>query len=225
MEYREGRKEITKEINRKYHENNRERMNAKSRAYNPGYQAENKEKIAKKSKEWRDSNKEAISLKDKKYREKNKEKLSQTRRKYREKNKEIISEKKRKYHIENPHIKAASRLRRENRLLEVGMRWEEEKTALVARTFYKEARELEKLTGIEWEVDHKYPISGEVVSGLHVHNNLQVIPAWLNGHKKNAFILTESDEWVGYLERVNPELYKSIEEFVPMVCEINNRFL
>lgn len=104
------------------------------------------------------------------------------------------------------------------------MKWEEEKTSIVARELYREAGRLREVTSEDWAVDHMYPISGKNVSGLHVHSNLQVIPARLNEHKNNKFILTQPDEWVEYLRKHDPELFKKVEAIIPEVCEINNRF-
>lgn len=41
--------------------------------------------------------------------------------------------------------------------------------------------------GIEVEVDHVVPLQGEVVCGLHVHDNLQIIPTAMNRAKSNGF--------------------------------------
>jgi hypothetical protein len=40
-------------------------------------------------------------------------------------------------------------------------------------------------TKIKWHVDHIEPLSGKVVSGLHVAQNIQVIPAAFNMYVKN----------------------------------------
>lgn len=54
--------------------------------------------------------------------------------------------------------------------------------------FYKEARKLTRLHGIQFHVDHIIPLQGRLVSGLHVQNNLQIITASENYSKNNTFI-------------------------------------
>lgn len=55
--------------------------------------------------------------------------------------------------------------------------------------FYKEAQRLTSETGIKHEVDHKIPLHGKLVSGLHVPNNLQVLTAYDNAVKHNHFTI------------------------------------
>lgn len=55
------------------------------------------------------------------------------------------------------------------------------------RSFYDEARRLTIETGVEHHVDHDIPLQGKLVSGLHVHNNLQILTGSENSRKKNRF--------------------------------------
>lgn len=52
---------------------------------------------------------------------------------------------------------------------------------------YELAAYRSKLFGVSWEVDHILPLRGNLVSGLHVPANLQVIPAVVNRAKTNRF--------------------------------------
>jgi len=55
------------------------------------------------------------------------------------------------------------------------------------RAVYAEAHRLTIETGIEHHVDHDLPLQGELVSGLHVETNLQILTAAENIRKRNHF--------------------------------------
>ena len=65
---------------------------------------------------------------------------------------------------------------------------------------FQEAHDLRQMrneqTGILWHVDHMIPMQAISVCGLHVWNNIQLIPAIMNMKKKNNMLFTEPGEWL-----------------------------
>lgn len=55
------------------------------------------------------------------------------------------------------------------------------------RAIYIKARQLTIETGIKHEVDHIIPSNHELVCGLHVENNLQILTEYENIRKSNSF--------------------------------------
>ena len=67
---------------------------------------------------------------------------------------------------------------------------------MVISEAYALAEQRKKETGIDWHVDHMYPLQGRRVSGLHCALNIQVIPGFMNASKRNRMIMTEPLEWL-----------------------------
>ena len=65
----------------------------------------------------------------------------------------------------------------------------DELTEFVFLEAYDLCKQREHLTGFKWHIDHIIPLNGQKVSGLHVWNNLQVIPASVNLSKGNREVL------------------------------------
>ena len=129
--------------------------------------------ILKKKKAW-----------EKAYRERNKEKVSDRNHEWRQNNMDKVS-------VNNERWRKAH-MGHSNHLRALGHKRTKERTPAWAdlekiKEFYIEAQQLTKETGIEHHVDHKDPLNGELISGLHVEDNLQVIPAHDNLTKSNSF--------------------------------------
>jgi len=124
-------------------------------------------------------------------------------------NEDSLRSKREKYRIENKERRAAymsqwlkankatvnARVaRRMARKFQATPPWANEEAIA---TFYARAAELTSITGIRHEVDHFYPLQGELVCGLHCEANLQILTKAENISKLNRM----PDEWAGLLKR------------------------
>jgi hypothetical protein len=91
---------------------------------------------------------------------------------------------KHKYLKANPEIGALLAARRRAAKIKATPEWADH---AAIKAVYALRADVEGLTGIPHHVDHIVPLRGKRVSGLHVHNNLQVIPATENLKKNNRF--------------------------------------
>lgn len=58
------------------------------------------------------------------------------------------------------------------------------------KCFYLSAQRVTQCLGIKHEVDHVLPLRGQSVSGLHVPQNLRVVPESINCRKTNHYSIT-----------------------------------
>lgn len=211
MAYKDPEK--AKEYYRLYRQRNKQKRVAAAKKY----YAENREAILKQKKEYSEKNRDKLlayfdeynktkrpNKKEyyKKYYEQNKETLLTQKRIYAKQNKELISKRKKQDYERNKEKRLAQKkLYRESHKGQIAYLNALRKQVVKVRTpvwlsadekwMIKQAYELAALRtvvcGYQWHVDHMIPLQGKRVSGLHVPNNLQVIPWISNIRKKNKY--------------------------------------
>lgn len=129
-------------------------------------------------KKWRAKNKDKVAAWDKAHYLRNKEKRKQYMDAWREKNKEHVKE----YSEKNRARYVAHCNERRTRRLKARPNWVN-KSAM--DSIYEKSRTVTSSTGVQHHVDHYYPLVHELVCGLDVPWNLQIITAEENTSKGN----------------------------------------
>lgn len=88
------------------------------------------------------------------------------------------------YRLKYPERRAASEAKRRAAKLNATPIWANQ---FFIEETYDLAKRRSKATGIEWEVDHTVPLQSDIVCGLHTHDNLRVIPKFVNISKGNRY--------------------------------------
>jgi hypothetical protein len=89
------------------------------------------------------------------------------------------------YRLNRPGWMASMCAKRRAKKLNATPNWDVELTAFVSEEAAALARLRSMSSNIPWEVDHIVPLQGRKFCGLHVWNNLQVIPKSINNSKSN----------------------------------------
>lgn len=135
--------------------------------------------------EWRKNHKEHHNEKCAMWVKQNPEKRKEINRKWRDSQSlETLREMRRNSVLKNRELYRVSTSLRRKRVRNATPEW--------ANTFFLQEAYLlaqlrSKMFGFDWHVDHIIPLNGDEVCGLHVENNLQVIPALENLVKSNKF--------------------------------------
>jgi len=158
----------------------REMANARSKEW---YRDNREHKLAV-AREWERNNRDRISERRSiRYRKD----IKESRRKNAERrlnNVEEYRRKEREYSKRNKDMVASKQAKRRAMKLQRSAKWGNK---FLIDLQYKMARKMTDLMGEPYHVDHIIPLKGVLVSGLHVHNNLQVIRADENLQKSNRW--------------------------------------
>ena len=165
------------------------------RAYRKAQYAANRDTILARNKTWRAANPERNAELVAKWHAENPDRVREIKRKHAETHdrpyvsrgpirNRLAHEKHKAAHPE--YVRVANQRRRSG-VAERTPSWDAELDALVFREAARLAVSREKVTGFKWEIDHTLPLKGKAVSGLHVWNNLQVVPKAYNRAKSNNF--------------------------------------
>jgi len=135
----------------------------------------------------RGSCKECANVVKKAYREKNREQLLVEKKLDYQLNKDRYLANKKQYRQDNKGKINALVAARKAVIKQRTPKWLNEIGRERIQNEYKLAALLTKVTGQSWHVDHIIPLQGNLVSGLHVPSNLQVMAGIDNIRKKNKF--------------------------------------
>ena len=151
----------------------------------------NPEKVKEQNKRYSEKHPEVLRAKALRHKAKNIEtvraKDKEVSKAYRESNKEKVAASKLKYAQENKHIINAAVARRKAAKLQRTPGWLTEFDKLKTKCLYSIAAMLTRDNKEPWHVDHVIPLQGDLVSGLHIPSNMQVMRGIENVSKKNTF--------------------------------------
>lgn len=180
-EWWERTKHLSVESRKEYRQKNKERDAERRKLYylnNPDKKIEK----AFKSDEWAKKNPDKVREKSKRWQARNPGKNKKTTDAWRDANREWTREYARKWAQEHPESVAANWIARKNSKHRAIVGWADQKAI---REIYKEAKRLERETGVKHHVDHTVPLRGKTVCGLHCEANLQILTLQNNISKGN----------------------------------------
>lgn len=171
-----------------------------AREYSTKYRLDNREYLKNKTKKYREYNKEVLNKKSLEWSRLNRESRAAYLKEYYRLNRTHLLSKSLEY-SESRRIEKAKydKMYREINVAKLSAVSSWKRAVKKQRTvswankkeitkFYVLSRKLSIETGIEHHVDHIIPLLGKLVSGLHVENNLRVIPAKENMQKRNTLV-------------------------------------
>lgn len=152
------------------------------RARVKAWKKNNPEKVKKNTKKYSVKHSERLKVKNLAWYYKNKNHALARKAKWRLKNKEQQAAYTARWEVENRGLANAKSARRHAAKLMAIPKWANK---FFVDEIYDLASRRTKVAGFAWHVDHIVPLQSKFVCGLHVENNLRVIPAIENIKKHN----------------------------------------
>ena len=137
--------------------------------------------------QYRLNNRESILVGKKRYYEKNIDKCKAKQKLWATKNHNKINNNYKKWYNNNKHKALAQTRIAQARKRKAIPKWITKDDKWLIEQAYTLSALRTKMFGFKWHVDHIIPLSNKLVCGLHVIQNLQVIPATENLSKYNKF--------------------------------------
>lgn len=104
-------------------------------------------------------------------------------------NKDLINARNKQWKVLNPQKILSMDAKRRASKLQRTPKWLTETDVWMIEEIYELSVLRSKISGFTWHVDHIIPLQGKYVSGLHVPNNLRVVPGSENLAKGNQYLI------------------------------------
>ena len=153
-------------------------MFKKNKICKSGYEGTCKACTQQRQKEWEHRNYEQHRNNQLRWRSENLESYKATKNAWYLRNKELVCDQAKQFAKDNPGWKRSATAKRRAQKLRAIPPWADLKKI---RELYKEAKRLGMV------VDHIIPLQGQLVCGLHVETNLQLLTASENSQKHNKY--------------------------------------
>ena len=150
-------------------------------AYQKAYAQKNRIKAYERIKEWRAANPEKWKEQNKRYAKKHQDVITAKSIRWKKANPERVAELSRQTRVLATKAKYRASKRNKTPI------WVDKEHLWLIKQAYELAILRTKQFGFIWHVDHIIPLNGVNVSGLHVIENIQVIPAAENLLKNNKY--------------------------------------
>ena len=145
------------------------------------YQKHRENHLVKRKEDYQ-KNADEYKARAKKWAEENREKRREISKAYVKRNPETRHETSKKHRLENPGMYAEHFKMRQSRRRKAMPTWADREAI---KALYRQSAFATRITGIEYHVDHYFPLKSDVVCGLHNEFNLRVVPATVNLSKAN----------------------------------------